>query len=157
MQGVCVALFDGTEEHPPSKVLRYIITTVVFIILVCLAGWYLLRFHKETTAVKQFLNTVASGDYQKAYEMWKPAPSFSFKDFMEDWGPNSYYGPVKSFHIENAEELKQGPVAPSGVVVTVEVSPYDAFPSRGDAAKESKIKEVRLWVQFSDQSLGYPP
>ena len=152
-----MALFDGTEEHPPSKIRRYIITAVAFVILVALGCWYLLRFHKETATVKQFLTTVASGNYELAYQMWKPAPSFSFKDFMEDWGPNSYYGPVKSFRIVNAEEMKHGSDSPSGVVVTVEVSPYDTFPSRGDAAKENKIKEVRLWVQFKDQSLGYPP
>lgn len=152
-----MALFDGTEEHPPSKIRRYIITGLTFVILVVLGCWYLLRFHQETTTVKNFLNTVASGNFDLAYQMWKPAPSFSFKDFMEDWGPNSYYGPVKSFHIENAEEMKHGSDSPSGVIVTVEVSPYDTFPSRDDAAKENKIKEVRLWVQFKDQSLGYPP
>jgi hypothetical protein len=64
---------------------------------------------------------------------------------------------VKSFRIVNADEIKHGSDSPSGVVVTAEVSPYDTFPSRGDKAKESKIKEVRLWVQFKDQSLGYPP
>ena len=152
-----MALFDGTEEHPPSKIRRYIITTVAFIILVALGCWYLLRFHTETKTVRQFMQTVASGNFELAYQMWKPAPSFSFKDFMEDWGPDSFYGPVKSFRIESAEEIKHGAESPSGVVVTVEVSPFDAFPSRGDAAKESKVKEVRLWVQYKDQSLGYPP
>jgi cytochrome oxidase assembly protein ShyY1 len=49
-----VALFDGTEEHPPSKIRRYIITSVAFVILVALGCWYLLRFHKETNTVKQF-------------------------------------------------------------------------------------------------------
>ena len=152
-----MAIFDTSQEHPPDKVRRYIITTIVFIALVVGFAWYLLRFHQETTTVKNFLNTVASGNFDLAYQMWKPAPSFSFKDFMEDWGPNSYYGPVKSFHIVNAEEMKHGSDSPSGVIVTAEVSPYDTFPSRGDAAKENKIKEVRLWVQFKDQSLGYPP
>jgi hypothetical protein len=152
-----VALFDGTDEHPPAKVRRYIITAAAFVILVILGCWYLLRFHKETTTVKQFLNAVAAGNFEQAYQMWKPAPSFSFKDFMEDWGPNSYYGPVKSYRIVNADEIKHGSDSPSGVVVTVAVSPYDEFPSRGDASKESKIKEVRLWVEFKDQSLSYPP
>lgn len=152
-----MTLFDGTEEHPPSKVLRYIITTLVFVILVVLFCMYLLRYHKEQTTVKNFLTTVAAGNFERAYQLWKPAPSFSFKDFMEDWGPNSYYGPVKSFHIESAQEIKHGAESPSGVVVTVEVSPFETFPSPGDVAKESKIKEVRLWVQFNDQSLGYPP
>ena len=152
-----MTLFDGTEEHPPSKILRYLITSLVFVILVGGYCMWMLRFHKEKNTVKQFLTTVAAGNFDRAYQLWKPAPSFSFKDFMEDWGAQSYYGPVKSFRIENAEEIKHGSESPSGVVVTVEVSPDDPFPSAGDAAKESKIKEVCLWVQFNDQSLGYPP
>ena len=43
------------------------------------------------------------------------------------WGPNGYYGPVKSYHIENAEEIKQGPERPSGTVITVEVEPVRAI------------------------------
>jgi hypothetical protein len=152
-----VTLFDGAEEHPPAKIRRYIITCLAFVALVVLFCMYLLRYHKEESTVKHFLSTVAAGNFERAYQLWKPAPSFSFKDFMEDWGPQSYYGPVKSFRVESAEEIKHGSESPSGVVVTVEVSPYDTFPSHGDAAKESKMKEVRLWVQYSDQSLGYPP
>lgn len=152
-----MTLFDGTEEHPPSKILRYVITSLVFVILVAGFCIYKLRFHKEETTVKHFLTMVAAGNFERAYQLWKPAPSFSFKDFMEDWGPQSYYGPVKSFRVENAEEIKHGSESPSGVVVTVEVSPYDTFPAHGDVAKEIKMKEVRLWVQYSDQSLGYPP
>jgi hypothetical protein len=45
----------------------------------------------------------------------------------------------------------------SGVVATIEVSPYAPFPDDHDAAKQSKTKEVRIWVQFKDQSLGFPP
>jgi hypothetical protein len=43
------------------------------------------------------------------------------------------------------------------VIVTVEVSPYSPFPANNDEAKQNKTKEVRLWVQFKDQSLGFAP
>jgi len=145
-----VALFDGTEEHPPSKVRRYIITGLTFVILVVLGCWYLLRFHQETTTVKNFLSTVASGNFDLAYQMWKPAPSFSFKDFMEDWGPNSYYGPVKSFHIESAEEMKHGSDSPSGVIVTVEVSPYGHF-SFSRRCGKGKTKSKKFGYGFNSR------
>jgi hypothetical protein len=45
----------------------------------------------------------------------------------------------------------------SGVVATVELSPYQPFPQDNDAAKQSKTKEVKIWVEFKDQSLGFPP
>ena len=150
-----MALFDGTEEHPPSKVRRYIITGLTFVILVVLGCWYLLRFHQETTSVKNFLNTVASGNFDLAYQMWKPAPSFSFKDFMEDWGPNSYYGPVKSYSILKAK-------SPTGSTTSVEVriaiSPYSPMPTaNNDPEKSQKTKVVNVWVDTKDKSFSFPP
>ena len=79
------------------------------------------------------------------------------KDFLDDWGPDGYYGPVKSFHIENAEEEKRGTEKASGVNITVEVSPYAPFPPDNDVAKQTKTKEVRLRVEYKDQSVGFAP
>jgi len=152
-----VGLFDSTEEHPPAKVRRYIITALAFVGLVALGCWYLLRYHAEKSAVRHFLSTAAAGKMDEAYRIWKPSGTYSFKDFNDDWGPNSYYGPVKSFRIEGAQEIKCGVGAPTGAVVTVEVSPYDTFPSNSDAEKQSKTKEVRLWIQYDDHSFSFPP
>jgi hypothetical protein len=152
-----VAIFDTSQEHPPDKVRRYIITTIVFIALVVGFAWYLLRFHTEVRTAKHFLDTVTSGNLEQAYHLWSPGPSYSYQDFLDDFGPNGYYGPVKSYRIENAEEIKQGPVQPSGTVVTVEVSPYAPFPSSNDVLKQSKTKEVRLQVEYKDQSIGFAP
>ena len=121
-----MGIFDSSDEHPPDKIRRYIITGIAFIALVTCAIWYLLRFHTEKQTVHRFLNTVIAGNMEQAYKIWKPAPSYSFKDFDEDWGPQGYYGPIKSYHIEDTEHLKNG----SGVVVVVEVSPYRTFPGR---------------------------
>jgi hypothetical protein len=148
-----LGLFDSTEEHPPSKIRRYIITCIAFVILVGLGCWYLLRYHTEKNTIRNFLITVAAGKMDEAYRIWKPSPTYSFKDFTEDWGPDSYYGPVKSFRIEDTQHPTNG----TGVVVVVEVSPYEPFPANDDFAKQSKTKEVRLWVEFKDQSISYPP
>jgi hypothetical protein len=148
-----VGIFDSSDEHPPDKVRRYIITTIAFVALVAGAMWYLLRFHTEKHTVHHFLDTVVAGNLEGAYKIWKPAPSYSFKDFTDDWGPQGYYGPIKSYHIEDMEHLSNA----SGVVVVVEVSPYQPFPDDQDALKQGKTKEVRLWVEFKDQSLGFPP
>ena len=152
-----MGLFDSTEEHPPAKVRRYIITGFVFVILVALGCWYLLRYHAEKSAARHFLNTVAAGKMDEAYRIWKPSGSYSLKDFNDDWGDKSFYGPVKSFRIERADEIKCGVGAPTGAVVTVKLSPYDTFPSDSDDEKQSKTKEVRLWIQYDDQSFSFPP
>ena len=149
-----MGLFDSTEEHPPSKVLRYIITGLVFVALIVAFVAYQLRFHTEEKTIRHFMDAVIAGRMDDAYRIWKPSETYSFKDFQEDWGPDGYYGPIKSFHLEHMEKTKPNA---SGVVATAELSPYQPFPEDNDAAKQSKTKEVKIWVEFKDQSLGFPP
>jgi hypothetical protein len=153
-----VGLFDSTEEHPPAKMMRYIITGVVFIVLVALFAAYQLRFHNEEKTVRHFMDTIAAGNMDEAYRIWKPTQTYSFKDFLEDWGPTGYYGPIKSYHVEHVERMAaaSGGEA-SGAVATIRVSPFQPFPDSHDEAKQNKTQEVRIWVQFKDQSLGFPP
>jgi len=152
-----VALFDSGEEHPTNRIRRYIITGIVFVVLVVSFCWYLLRFHAEKNTVRRFLNAVVAEKMNDAYHIWKPSDTYSYRDFVEDWGKESYYGPVKSYRIEDAQEIRRGSITASGVVVTVELSPYDPFPAESDAAKQSKTKEVHLWIEFKDQSIGFAP
>ena len=154
MREVNLGLLDSTAEEPHSKLLRYAITTVVFIGLVALSFWWLLRFRTEEQTVKHFFDALVADRTEEAYRMWKPGPTYGYKDFLDDWGPNGYYGPVKSYHVESAGYPKTGT---SEVIVVVEVSPYQPFPNEGDALKQSKTKEVRVWVERSDQSLSFPP
>lgn len=148
-----MGIFDSTEEHPPSKIRRYIITAIAAIVLLTGILWYLLRFHAEKVTVHHFMDAVVAGDMQNGYKTWKPSPSYSFKDFVDDWGPNGYYGPIKSYRIEDAEHLRNG----SAAVVIVEVSPDQPFPEENDAAKQNKVKEIRLWVDLNNQSISFPP
>ena len=148
-----MGILDSTAEEPHSKFLRYVITTVVFIGLLALGAWWLLRYHSEKQAVKNFLDTLAAGQTQQAYQIWRPTPSYSYDRFLEDWGPNGYYGPVRSYRIESAERFRNG----SGVIVAAEISPFQPFPAPDDVAKQSKTKEARVWVEFRDHSMSFPP
>jgi hypothetical protein len=152
-QGEGVVLFDSAAEHPPDRIRRYIITTLVFVGLMFGASWYLMRFHTEKRTARHFMDTVVAGKMEEAYKLWKPSPSYSYKDFLDDWGPQGYYGPVKSYRIEDTQHVKNG----SGLVVVLDVSPYSPYPERDDAIKQAKTQEARLWVEFSDQSLSFPP
>jgi len=146
-----VGIFDSSEEHPPSKVRRYIITTLAFAILVALGCWYLLRFHSEKSAVRHFLDAVVAGNFQGAYQIWKPAPTYSYKAFLEDWGTDGYYGPIQSYRMENA--IGRGSI----VVVVVDISPYRPFPSNDDVGKQVKTKEIRFWVNTNDDVISLEP
>ena len=148
-----MGILDATDEEPISKLRRWIVTGVVFALLMTLGVWWLLRFHAEKKTVKQFLQAVVADDMQQAFRIWKPGGSYSYKDFVEDWGASGYYGPVKSFRIETAQQ-KEGA---SGVTVVVELSPFETFPDDNDKIKNYRTKEVRLWVESRDMSIGFAP
>jgi hypothetical protein len=74
-------------------------------------------------------------------------------DFLADWGPQGYYGPVKSYVIERA----RGPRGSTSVAITVKVSPYSTMPDVSDAEKSRKTRVVEVWIQPSDKSFSFPP
>lgn len=126
----------------------------ICIVVLGAAGlWWLLRFHTERVTIHNFMAAVVAGDMQEAYKIWKPSASYTFKDFQDDWGLSGYYGPVKSFNVKDSSHPKMA----SAVEVVVELSPYQPFPEKDDMVKQSKTKEVRLWVETKDQSISFPP
>lgn len=147
-----MGLLDATPDRPPSKLKRRLIMAAVFIALGSAGLWWVLRYHTEKVTIHHFLSAVAAGDLQRAYQIWKPAPSYSFKDFQDDWGPNGYYGPVKSFNVKDTDHPSQC----SCVDVIVQVSPYQPFPEKDDFVKQAKTKELKIRVEYGDQSMSFP-
>jgi hypothetical protein len=148
-----VGLFDAVEEPKHSKNRRRVILAIVVVVFIAGGLWWALRYHKERVTILHFMNAVIAGNMQQGYQIWKPSQSYSFKDFQDDWGPTGYYGPIKSFRVAKTEHLRGG----SGVEIKIRLSPYQPFPENDDVAKQSKTKEVVLWVQFSDESISFPP
>lgn len=148
-----MGLLDSSSEEPKSKLRRYVITCLALAFLIAWGLWWIFRFYPERKAVVEFMDTVVAGDFQRAYQLWKPVPSYTYQDFLSDWGPAGEFGPVKSYHIETAQRLKNA----SGVIVVVAVSPYQPFPGKQDRGKYAKTQEVNLWVEVRDKSLGFAP
>jgi hypothetical protein len=155
-----MGLFDTVEQRPPSRIRRYLIAAaaVIVSITVFVAAfpaylWYPFVYHAERNTIHSFMNAVVADNMQQAYQIWKPSASYSFKDFLDDWGPEGYYGPVKSYRIRRPEHIKNG----SAADIPVDVSPYRPFPPDDDAIKQSKTKTVNLWVDFKDHSISFPP
>jgi len=147
-------LLDTTSEEPSSKRLRYAVSAVALVILVAFGIWYFfLRFIGEKHTIEHFMDAVVAQNYQGAYQIWKAHGSYTYQDFLSDWSLDGYYGPIKSYHIESASLPPNGG---SGVVVVVEISPFSPFPQDNDP-KGGRDKEVRLWVERSDQSISFPP
>jgi len=126
----------------------------VLALLLGASVWYFVRYTTEKRTVDHFMHAVIAGDTQQAYQIWHPHESFSYQDFLSFWGPKGYYSPIKSYRIEKAEMPPKGA---SGVIVTLEISPYSPFPNSNDKTKSAQNREVELWVERSDQSLSFPP
>lgn len=153
-----IGLFEDAVEDPRSKIRRRIIY-VLALVGVGSLSFYLTYFtwlHMPQRHVTEiFFETLIGGDSQRAYQVWKADPQrYSYKDFLDDWGDKGFYGPVKSYHIETATAPQK---AGSGIIVIVEVSPFSPFPDAEDISKSRATKEIRLWVENKDKSLGFAP
>ncbi len=147
-------------EPPPDvhkKSRAMIFTMTVAFVIAIIAVWFWLRFYPEKKAAEQFFNAVVAGDMNTAYQLWKPGPgsSYKLKDFIADWGPTGYYGPVKSYSILKAK-------APDGSTTSVEVrvaiSPFNPMPiANNDPEKAQKTRVVPLWIDTKDKSFSFPP
>jgi hypothetical protein len=148
-----VALLESGSEEPQSRLRRYILTGFALFIILAIAGWYTFRFLPEKRTVVHFMDAVSTGNWEQGYQIWKPHGTYSYQDFLADWSLQGYYGPIRSFRMESAEEPPNGG---SGVIVVVEVSAVTPFPDDKDP-QSAHNREVRLWVERSDQSISFPP
>jgi hypothetical protein len=143
---------DGDAGPLPSKIPRYAAIGAAALLVLATLLFIFLRFRAEKATVNRFFSQVIAGDFQSAYRTWKPSSSYSFTDFMSDWGPKGEYGPVRSFELRSASK----PADASGVILIVAVSAYSPFPEENDPKRRTN-KEVRLWIESSDQSMSYAP
>ncbi|HEX9760865.1 MAG TPA: hypothetical protein VGA40_08085, partial [Candidatus Acidoferrales bacterium] len=68
-----MGLLDGDVENPQSKLMRYMMSGMVFALLLSAGVWYVFRYHTEKKTIESFFEAVVAGDMQRAYEIWKPA------------------------------------------------------------------------------------
>ena len=147
-----MTLLDPPPVKPEkSRAMAFTVAAVSVALMVVL--WFVFRYYPEKRAADRFFTALAAGNTDLAYQLWKPTPSYSMKDFLADWGPEGYYGPVKSYEI-----LKTcAPHGSNTVDVSVAISPFTFMPQPGDAEKSRKTKVVSVWVISSDKSLSFPP
>jgi len=139
------------EKSHKSQVLAFTIGGLVLALAVVL--YFTFRYYPEKKAAARFFDALVAGDTDKAYELWKPTPSYRKTDFLADWGANGYYGPIKSYKIMRTK----APDRSNSIAVDVALSPYFPLPSSSDAEKSAKTRLVTLWVSPTDKSLTFPP
>ncbi len=114
---------------------KRIIIGLIVALVVGSVLYYQFKNYPEERAVKRFLAALQREDHRGAYQLWKPTSSYTFENFMRDWGPKGEYGKVEQFKI--ATSRARG----SGVIVTANING----------------RPVRIWVEKSDKSLAFPP
>ena len=73
--------------------------------------------------------------------------------FLADWGPEGYYGPVKSYEIMRATRMKSS----NGIIVSVAVSPFSPMPGANDPVKNRRTKVIPLFVDVDSKAMSFSP
>jgi hypothetical protein len=139
------------EPQGKSSVMKF--TAIAVILALLIGGWFLFRYYPEKRAVDHFFDALVAGDTNSAYQLWKPSPSYKQGDFLADWGPSGYYGPVKSYEILRATRPKSS----NGIIVSVAVSPFSPMPGMNDAEKSRRTKVIPLWVDTDSKAMSFSP
>ena len=134
-----------------SRAIPFTVAAVVVAAIVVL--YFAFRYYPEKKAAERFFNALAASNTDLAYQLWQPGSSYTKKDFLADWGPEGYYGPVKSYEILKASSRHGA----NAVDIQVAVSPFSPMPDVSDQEKSRKTKVVSVWVITSDKSLSFPP
>jgi hypothetical protein len=146
-----MSLLDPPADKPDKS--RAMAFTIAALTVLALVGLYFtFRYYPEKRAAERFLDALDAGDTAGAYQLWKPGPTYTMKDFLADWGPDGYYGPVKSYKVLHA----QAPKGSNAVAITVEVSPFSPMPDASDTEKSRRTKVVEIWVLTANKSLSFP-
>ena len=125
-------------------------TAVALVAALAVVLWFMFRYYPEKKVAGQFFDALVAGETDRAYGIWKPTPSYRKGDFLADWGPTGYYGPVKSYRILRAKAPQKSNV----VAVTVAVSRFAPMPTEADE-NSAKTKTVTLWISLDDKSISF--
>jgi hypothetical protein len=147
-----MSLLDPPAAKPDkSRAMAFTVAALSLVVIVVL--WFAFRYYPEKKATEHFFDALVAGNTDLAYQLWKPSPSYAMKDFLADWGPQGYFGPVKSYAILHANS----PLGSNAVAIRVAISPFSPMPEPSDAEKSRKTKIVSVWVVTSDKSFSFPP
>ncbi len=117
-------LLDAKAPEPPRGIRKYIPFRYLFpslVVLLALGGILSYRFwnYRQERAVARFLSAVEEGKFREAYELWQPAPSYTYQDFLRDWGERGDYGKIREFRILGSKSRG------ASVIVTVRINDQD--------------------------------
>ena len=114
-----MTLLDSTPPKPPRKIGRYILLALAFF-SVGGVSYFVLRNFPEERAVSHFLTALEQRNYRDAYQLWQPSSTYTYEDFLHDWGEQGDYGKIRTFKILGSQSKGRGTV-----IVTVTINDQD--------------------------------
>ena len=130
-------LLDAKAPKPGLKIGRYLLLALAVLFLGSLLGFIFWNYGEER-AVARFLTTLERGDYREAYRLWQPSPSYSYADFLRDWGEKGDYGRIRQFRIINSKSK-------GSKTVVVKVRINDVDPPL-ELAVDRESKGLAYWI-----------
>lgn len=120
-----MTLLDSQAPKPATGIRKYVPlpTLIILVVLVLLIGGllgYRFRNYREERAVARFLTNLQQGQYREAYQLWQPSPSYTWADFLHDWGERGDYGKIREFQI-----LRSRSKGSTTVIVSVRINGVD--------------------------------
>ncbi len=114
-----MTLLDAKPPAPSRRIGPYVLLGLVTILI---AGvlFILFRNYPEEKVVERFLTTLEQGNYQEGYRLWQPSPTYSYNDFLHDWGVQGDYGKIREFKV-----LGSRAKGSETVIVTVKINNVD--------------------------------
>ena len=148
-----MALLDP-EVETSNKRRHLVFVTGALVLIAIVALYFTFRYYPEQRAAQKFFDALAANDAAKAYQLWHPQPSYRMQDFLTDWGPNGYYGPVKTYKIIKISAPRD---SRNNVALEVALSPFSPMPDASDGEKSRKTRVITVWMNTEDKSLSFPP
>ncbi len=135
-----LATYGAGEEQRERLTKRLLLGAVILLAVVGVLYFYL-KNYRQDQQVKKFFELLQKHDYTAAYALWgctqaKPCPEYPFKNFMEDWGPQSSRGNIVSYRIRRSRSCG------SGVIMTIDFG---------------NNQQERLWVERDSLVIGFSP
>ncbi len=115
-----MTLLDSKPVKPPSKLRKYLPLIILVAVIAGSVATYALWDYPEERAVARFLTALEQGNYEEAYRLWQPSASYSFQDFLHDWGEKGDYGKIREFAMVSAKSRGS-----TTVVVAVRINGVD--------------------------------
>lgn len=156
---MATSILEPDSIPPPNPWPKRIAIAVVVLLVVGGVLYWQLRYYREERLVTSFMEALQAGDYRQAYQIWNPASSYSYQDFLEDWGDTTAFGRVRSYEVvaigpatgvliqvpgeEGKRTLKVNTGQGSGLVALVRINGMEP--------------PVRLWVETHPPRLSFPP